>query len=136
MDSKDFKMIQSSIKCSGFFIFFKTRIGYGGAVQKKKSQAEAIKRDLVTLQIARILKQQDLALEQEKLDIELSIEPEILQSDIKSEIQPLKVRAGIVEQRDSSTDRIEAIEAEIIEVEQEIRRKNNALALILIMILL
>jgi len=120
-------VFESSIKGGGFFIFFKTRAKLGGVKQAEKAQAEAIKRDLVTLQIARILKEQDLALEREKLEtIELAVEPKI-KIDLYQYIKPIEV---------DIYQSIETIELEITEIEEEIRRKNNALALILILVLL
>lgn len=115
-------MLSSTIKGPGFFLFFRTYAQHG---KSREAKAESIKRDLVTLQITRIFKEQDLI--SEHLALADFVEPEI-DSELHK-IEPLEFKLEI-------EHKIEVIEAELVEIVTEIKRKNHALALILIMLLL
>ena len=116
-------MISSTIKGPAFFIFFKTKKESGGTLKAR--------RDVISLQIAQAFRRRDLEDEQARL-------AELAKIDTQ-EIQPLKFRAEMIrpefiqiEQRISELE----IEIEDLDVEIEAVRKDDALAIVLIMALL
>jgi len=116
-------MISSTIKGPAFFIFFKTRKDTGGTAKPK--------RDVISLQIAQALRRRDLEDERARLsELVDSQLPEINQVSVIDSIAMPDF--SFIEQRISELE----IEIEDLDFEIEIIKKDDALALILIMQLL